>query len=135
MLATITYKGNLRTEAVHARSGSRIETDAPVDNQGKGERFSPTDLVAASVASCMLTIMGIYARDKGIDMSGVAASVEKVMGTNPRRISEVHVAFYMTSSGSLSNEQKKALELVSQACPVSKSLHPDIVQVTTFTWK
>ena len=134
MLAEIKYRGGLRTEAIHSRSGSVIETDAPVDNQGKGERFSPTDLVATSLGSCMLTIMGIYAGNNGIDMTGVKVSVEKIMGANPRRISEIRISFDMAAAGKLSEDHRKALENAARTCPVSASLREDLIQTVAFNW-
>ncbi|WP_333865142.1 OsmC family protein [Chitinophaga sp.] len=133
-MAAILYNGELRTTATHLRSGSVIETDAPVDNNGKGERFSPTDLVASSLGSCMLTIMGIKARDKGWNIDGTKVSIEKIMGTEPRRITGVKVVFDMPASAGLDDTARKILENAALTCPVAKSLHPDINQDVTFNW-
>ena len=94
MLSQIKYKGNLRTEAKHLQSGSLIETDAPVDNNGKGERFSPTDIVATALGSCMMTVMGIKARDMNVDLEGTEIDITKLMGTEPRRIVGINVKFH-----------------------------------------
>ena len=131
---TTTYLGNLRTAISHGPSGTVIETDAPVDNHGRGERFSPTDLVAASLGSCMLTIMGIVAKRDGIDISGTSVAVEKHMTTElPRRIAKVVVTF--TMSATVASEHRAKLERAAHTCPVALSLHPEIQQVVTFAWK
>ena len=131
---TTTYLGDLRTQITHGPSGTVIETDAPVDNHGKGERFSPTDLVTASLGSCMLTIMGIVAKRDGIDISGTSVAVEKHMTTElPRRIAKIVVAF--TMSATVASENRAKLERAAHTCPVALSLHPEIEQVVTFTWK
>jgi putative redox protein len=128
-----TYLGELRTAITHGPSGTVIETDAPVDNHGRGERFSPTDLVAASLGSCMLTIMGIVAKREGIDLSGTKLQVEKHMtSTPPRRIAEIVVAFVLPAG--IASEQQQKLERAAHTCPVSLSLHPEIKQTVTFTW-
>ena len=129
----VTYVGNLRTEAEHLRSGTQIITDAPVDNQGKGEAFSPTDLTATALAACMVTIMGIRARDKGIAIEGVETSITKTMASNPRRISKIEVTLKMPK-GDYSSSDKKVLEAAATTCPVAMSLHPDIEQVVIFEW-
>ena len=133
MTSTVTYLGDLRTEAVHLRSGVTIITDAPVDNQGKGEAFSPTDLCATSLASCMLTIMGISARNHGLNIDGARAEITKVMAADPRRISQVIVHVHMPA-GNYSEVQKKILETAARTCPVSFSLAEGIDQVMSFTW-
>lgn len=130
--STITYQGDLRTQAVHVKSNTEILTDAPVDNHGKGEAFSPTDLVATSLASCMLTIMGIKAEAKGLDISGSSAEVTKVMQANPRRIAEIQVV--LTLKGIPENEQKLMQE-VAKTCPVAQSLHPETLQTVTFIYQ
>ncbi|GAB4404540.1 MAG: OsmC family protein [Microscillaceae bacterium] len=127
----IIYQGDLRTEAQHLASGQAILTDAPTDNQGKGEAFSPTDLVATALASCMLTMMGIYARREGIAMEGTRAEVEKIMAANPRRISEVKVDIYFPHDLHLSAAQKERLWQIAKTCPVRQSLHPDLVETLT----
>ncbi|WP_109697266.1 OsmC family protein [Chitinophaga deserti] len=132
--AAILYNGELRTSATHLRSGSLIETDAPVDNNGKGERFSPTDLVASALGSCMLTIMGIKARDKGWNIDGTKVGIEKIMGTEPRRITGVKVVFDFPQGLDLDDTARKILENAALTCPVAKSLHSDIQQDVTFNW-
>lgn len=132
--AAILYNGELRTTATHLRSGTVIETDAPVDNNGKGERFSPSDLVATALGSCMLTIMGIKARDKGWNIDGTKVSVEKVMGTEPRRITGVKIVFDFPAGHGLEEKDRKILENVAYTCPVAESVHPDIKQDVTFNW-
>jgi uncharacterized OsmC-like protein len=123
--ARIIYTGDLRTTAEHIRSGKTIITDAPPDNHGKGEAFSPTDLVASAFVSCMMTVMGIVAHRDGMDMGQLSGEVEKVMADNPRRISALHVV--LTFQGhSLSDKQRDILERTAIACPVARSLHPDI---------
>lgn len=126
-----TYAGDLRTKAIHARSGNEIVTDAPVDNQGKGEAFSPTDLASVSLSACMLTIMGQVATREGIDMRGVTTDITKVMESNPRRILEIHVNFHWPEID-LTDKQIKLLKRAARTCPVALSLHPDIKQVVEF---
>ncbi len=135
MTATVTYKGDLRTEAKHIQSGTVIETDAPVDNQGMGARFSPTDLVATALASCMATIMGIYARTHEIDIEGTRFEVVKIMTPPPRRIGTVKVDLYFPSDKQYDDRQRKALENAARTCPVALSLHPDLVQEIQFHWE
>lgn len=129
----VIYRGELQTEAEHIRSGSFISTDAPVDNQGKGSTFSPTDLLATALASCMLTVMGIKARDKGWDINGTTVEVIKEMASDPRRVSAVRLRMTFPE-GNFAAEQKKLLEQTAIHCPVAKSLHPDIDQDITFVW-
>ncbi|MEL7021138.1 MAG: OsmC family protein [Bacteroidota bacterium] len=129
----ITYEGGLRTAAIHQKSGTQLITDAPTDNHGKGESFSPTDLVAAALASCMLTIMGINADKKGLDIKGAKAEVHKIMAAHPRRIERVEIQIQMPDNG-YSDDEKKLLERVARACPVAKSVHPDLVQAVRFDW-
>lgn len=133
MTAEVIYQGELRTVCTHLASGSQILTDAPVDNQGRGEAFSPTDLVATALASCMMTIMGIKARDLGLDLAGAKAGVRKVMAANPRRIARVEVLFTMPQ-GRFSERDKHLLEEVALACPVCKSLNLDCEQAVSFQW-
>ena len=127
------YFGNLRTEATHVRSGQKIVTDAPVDNQGKGEFFSPTDLLATALASCMLTIMGIAARTHGFDIDGTEVKITKVMGVNPRRVVEVIVELNFPRNYSV--KEKRIIELSAKECPVANSLHPDLKQTVVFNYK
>jgi putative redox protein len=126
------YKGQLRTECTHNQSQSQIQTDAPVDNQGKGERFSPTDLVATSLASCMMTIMGILAIREGIDgkLQDTIANVEKIMNPSPRKIAEIIITFQFHQE--FTAEEKLKLERAARTCPVALSLHPDIKQTVHF---
>lgn len=129
--STIVYLGELRTEAVHALSGNKLTTDAPPDNQGKGEFFSPTDLLATSLGTCMLTIMGISARTHGFNIDGTRVSVTKVMGSNPRRVVEIVVELTFPHN-SYSPKERKLLELSAKECPVANSLHPDLKQTVKF---
>ena len=122
----VTYQGELRTNAIHLQSNNEIITDAPIDNQGKGEAFSPTDLLATSLASCMLTIIGIKARDMDIDIAGTMAEVTKVMAADPRRVSEVHIV--ITFNQQLDDKTQKIFYNTALTCPVAKSIHPDIIQ-------
>lgn len=128
----VTYLGSLRTSSIHLLSGSEIISDAPIDNNGKGEAFSPTDTVANGLASCMFTMMGIKARDMEIDLSGSTAEVTKVMAADPRRISEIHVIFNFNVE--LDEKSKTILERIGNTCPVHYSLHPDINRVIVYNW-
>ncbi len=133
MTAEIIYEGRLRTRAVHIQSGYEIVTDAPTDNHGQGAAFSPTDLVATALGSCMLTIMGIYANTHGLAIEATRVSVTKVMASEPRRISEVKVRMEIPT-GTLTDIERKKLENVALTCPVAKSLHPDIKQDVVFEY-
>lgn len=127
------YQGDLHCRAIHGPSGSELNTDAPKDNQGRGESFSPTDLVATALGTCMLTVMGIAARTLNIDISGATATVEKEMtAAPPRRIESLTVRIRVPQSISAENRQK--LERAAHTCPVHKSLHPDIQTPIEFTW-
>lgn len=128
------YLGNLRTEAKHIQSQTKIITDAPIDNQGKGEAFSPTDLLATSLTSCMLTIMAISARAHDITLEGVRAETTKVMQSNPRKISEIHVQIYFPDDVSYTDHEKRLLQKAAETCPVHLSLHPDIKKLIVFNW-
>ena len=131
----ITYLGELRTQATHLQSGTEIITDAPTDNNGKGEAFSPTDLTATSLGSCAMTIMGITARRDEIDFAGSEIEVTKVMSAElPRRIAKVEVNFLMQTPEELSEEMKAKYIRIAHTCPVALSLHPDIEQVFNFKW-
>jgi putative redox protein len=134
MTSTVVYDGNLRTVCTHERSGTSIETDAPTDNQGKGERFSPSDLVATALGSCMLTIMGIKARDMQIDISGIKIDIEKIMKSDPRRIGGINLTFRIPEGLQLNQKQQTILENAAHTCPVFYSLHPDIEVNTSFHW-
>jgi uncharacterized OsmC-like protein len=128
------YLGELRTENEHIRSGQKLITDAPVDNQGKGEAFSPTDLVATALSDCMMTIMGIKARDKGLDLTDTTIETTKIMSSElPRRIDEIIVEFTFPKNN-FSEKDKVILEAVSKTCPVALSLHPDIKQTVMYNW-
>ncbi|MDO4728616.1 MAG: OsmC family protein [Bacteroidota bacterium] len=128
----VIYKGELRTISTHLNSQEQIITDAPLDNNGKGEAFSPTDMVANSLATCMFTIMGIKARDMQIDLTSSSAEVTKVMASDPRRISEIHVVF--TIDIALDQKSKTILERAAMTCPVFYSLHPDIKKEVIFNY-
>ncbi|MDA8885964.1 OsmC family protein [Bacteroidia bacterium] len=133
MTSKVLYKGNLRTECIHLKSNSQICTDAPTDNNGKGESFSPTDLVATSLASCMITVMGIKAAQSEIAFSEISASVIKVMGTNPRRIVKIKIDIEVGETWTY--REKKIMENTANTCPITKSLHPDIVQDISFIYR
>ncbi len=130
--STILYKNNLRTKATHTASGQVILTDAPIDNNGKGEAFSPTDLVATALASCMITIIAIAAKKNNIDVSKTSASVKKIMGANPRTISNIVIDIEMSKD--LVQKDRIRLEKAALACPVHKSLHPDMNKEITFNY-
>ncbi|MFC4740294.1 OsmC family protein [Flavobacterium ponti] len=129
----VTYLGDLRTSSIHINSGSEIISDAPLDNNGKGEAFSPTDTVANGLATCMFTVMGIKARDMEVDLSNSTAEVTKIMAADPRRISEIHIIFNLNVS--VDEKTKTILERTANTCPVHYSLHPDIKREITFNWK
>jgi len=130
----VKYKGELRTEATHVASNSEIITDAPVDNHGKGAAFSPTDLMATSLANCMLTVMGIKAQSEGMtSIDGTVTEVTKVMYAEPRRVGEIHIKLTFPNN-SFSDKEKKIYENIAHTCPVAKSLHPDLKQVLQFIW-
>jgi putative redox protein len=128
----VIYLGDLRTECTHLASGSTYITDAPLDNQGKGEAFSPTDSVATGLANCMLTVMGIKARDIDVSMEGTVAEITKIMTANPRRISEIKIT--LTFPEGISTKNQKILENTGRTCPVALSLHPEIIQDIQFKW-
>ena len=134
MTSRIVYEGGLRTTCAHLQSGSEIETDAPTDNQGKGERFSPTDMVGTSLAACMLTTMAIRARDMEDQLKGVSIDVEKIMSANPRRISRLNIIFHIPEGFTATEEQKRNLENIAMTCPVKESIHPDIVLDIRYNW-
>lgn len=131
--ATITYLGGLRTESKHILSNTTILTDAPLDNQGKGEAFSPTDLVSSSLVSCMMTIMGILAEREKLNIIGLKADVTKIMNANPRKIAEIQVSFFLENH-TLSEEDQLKLKRAAMTCPVALSLHPEIKQTVEFNW-
>ena len=132
MTSTVTYLGNLRTESVHIPSNEKIVTDAPIDNNGKGEAFSPTDLVASSLSSCILTVIGIVSEKINYDLTNTKSSVKKIMGDKPRRIVEIEVKIKFSKS--TDSKTKSIIEKTALNCPVAKSLHPDIKQNISFIW-
>jgi len=125
--AATKYKGDLRTEITHLRSGSVITTDAPVDNKGKGENFSPTDLVASALGSCIFTIMGIGAREHGFSIDGASCKITKIMTEKPRKIGEIKIDFDFTEN-EYTDKQKKILEYCVKSCPVALSLNESVFQ-------
>ena len=128
--STSKYSGELRTHSVHTQSGETYITDAPTDNEGKGEAFSPTDIVATSLANCMMTIMGIVSKRKGLIIKGTEAKIDKFMGTDPRRITEIKIDFYFPVN--FSEDERKLLEKSALNCPVAKSLSSDLKQNIEF---
>lgn len=135
MTCEITYTGQLRTQMKHVQSGTTIETDAPTDNQGKGERFSPTDLMASSLGSCMITTMAIRAADMELKFDGTRIEIVKIMSSDaPRRIAGIKADLYFTNDFSANDEQKEQLVRIARNCPVEKSLHPDIKLEVNFHW-
>jgi putative redox protein len=133
MTSKIVYEGNLRTRMTHLYSGTEVLTDAPLDNHGLAQAFSPTDLAATALGSCMMSIMGIKARDMNLELKGTELEVTKVMASNPRRISEVHVTIKFPPNN-FSDKDKTILENSARTCPVAQSLHPDIKQDIVFNW-
>lgn len=131
--SVVNYLGNLRTSCEHTYSGAVFITDAPLDNEGLAQAFSPTDCVSTALASCMMTLMGIAARTHTIDLSGMQAEVFKVMASDPRRISEVKIIFSFERA--YSQKEQAILENTARHCPVAKSLHPDINQNIQFNWQ
>ncbi|WLD22854.1 OsmC family protein [Flavobacterium dauae] len=129
----VVYKGDLRTESTHLQSGTTILTDAPTDNHGRGEAFSPTDMVANSLATCMFSIMGIKAKAMDIGIENSTAEVTKIMQAEPRKISEIIVSFEMNAV--IDEKSKTILERAAMTCPVFLSLHPDIKKTVSFNWK
>lgn len=132
MTSKVTYTGELRTSCVHLRSGDEFITDAPIDNNGLGQAFSPTDTVATGLASCMLTMMGIKARDMGADLKNSVAEVTKHMAADPRRISQIDIEIHLPAT--ITEKQKRILEHTARTCPVLFSLHPDIKKELVFHW-
>lgn len=133
MTSKVLYLGDLRTESEHLQSGSKMITDAPVDNHGKGEAFSPTNTVANALATCMLTVMGIKAQDLGVQLKGTSAEVTKTMASDPRRISKIEVNISFPSN--YSERERKILENTARNCPVLHSLHTDIEKKISFRYK
>jgi uncharacterized OsmC-like protein len=127
MTSTVVYNGDLRTTCTHLRSGSSFETDAPTDNHGKGERFSPTDLMSTSLATCMITVMGIKARTMGLDLKDVKIEVLKIMKADPRRVGGIELAFQIPDPlADIGEKAKTILKNTGNTCPVRMSIHPDI---------
>lgn len=134
MTSQIIYKGGLRTTATHLQSGTEIETDAPTDNQGKGERFSPTDLMATALGTCMVTTMAIKANTMNIVLDGTRVDVTKIMVSDPRRIGKLVAHVYFPSDLNLDEKEKAIMERTARTCPVERSLHPDIELDMAFYW-
>ena len=132
--AHITYTRDLRTNAIHIQSGSEIETDAPTDNKGKGERFSPTDLVAVALATCILTTLGIAAPIHEFYIDGAECEVVKIMTSNPRKIGEIQIVISFPKSFPFTEKQKVKIEHIAHTCPVYESLHPDCKKTISFVW-
>jgi len=130
------YLGDLQTKATHVKSGVQLITDAPIDNQGKGESFSPTDLTTASLGSCIMTIIGIWAKKEQVDLKGTQLKLTKIMSTNlPRRIGKIEVEISLLSNRLISDTEKTKIAEIASTCPVALSLHPDIAQKVSFEWK
>lgn len=134
MTAKVIYEGGLLTSATHQNSGTVIETDAPIDNGGQGGKFSPTDLVAAALASCMLTIMALTAQKRNINLGRIECDIEKVMAQNPRRIGQIKVNMIIHGPHEYSDHERSVLERAAITCPVYESLHPDLVKTVLFIW-
>lgn len=134
MTAKVTYDANLRTTCLHLQSNSSFETDAPTDNKGKGERFSPTDLIATGLGACMITTMGIKAESMDIFLDGAQIEVTKVMVSDPRRIGKIIINATMPAGLNLDDKTKEILERVGRTCPVERSLHPEVQLDISFTW-
>ncbi len=133
MTSKIEYLGELRTKMTHLESETEVFTDAPKDNHGLGLAFSPTDLVASALGSCMISIMGIYGKNNDIDIVGTTATINKTMAANPRRISKIEIVITMPNKN-YELKVRSALEHAAYTCPVAKSLHPDIEQDILFIW-
>lgn len=134
MTSKITYKGSLRTQATHLKSGIGIITDAPIDNHGKGEAFSPTDLLATSLGSCMLTVMAIAADRLAVNMEGTEVEITKIMSAEPRKVSGINVKITFPKNSVNDPKSRKILENSAHTCPVAKSLHPDLKQDVEFVY-
>lgn len=136
MTSIVVYEGDLRTSATHLQSSTVIETDAPTDNNGKGERFSPTDLLATSLANCMVTIMGIKAQNMNIQLDGTTIRIEKIMKSDPRRVGGINLSFeFPQALAGVSEKDKIILKNAAHNCPVMQSIHPEIVvKVDWDTW-
>lgn len=128
------YLGDLRTENIHLQSGAKIVTDAPCDNRGKGQSFSPTDLLATALGNCIMTIMGIKAMDNGIDIVGTRLEITKIMASDPRRVAEVVIEFFFPKDKTYTDDEKRMVESVAGTSPVPLSLHPELKQTIKFNW-
>lgn len=137
MTSSVVYTGELRTTCTHLKSGNAFETDAPTDNHGKGERFSPTDLMSTSLATCMITVMGIKARSMGFDLNGIRIEVLKHMKADPRRVGGIDLWFHIPGNlAGLEEKTKAILKNTGETCPVMKSIHPDIsVKINWGNWE
>jgi len=135
MTSQIIYKSGLRTSCTHLQSGTEIETDAPTDNKGKGERFSPTDLLATALGSCMITTMGIKAESMGIELDGTRVDVTKIMVSDPRRVGKLVAHVFFPAGLNLDEKTKLILERSARTCPVERSLHPDMELDMAFNWE
>lgn len=129
------YLGELRTEIEHIQSGNKLITDAPLDNNGKGEYFSPTDIFAASLGSCLLTIAGMSAKSYGFSIDGAELEIEKIMGENPRRVIEIKIEVLLPQGVNYSERERRLIESTAKTCPVANSLHPDIKKTIKFTYR
>ena len=134
MTASIIYKGDLRCECTHLQSGTLIETDAPTDNRGKGERFSPTDTLCVALATCIVTTMALKANDMNINLAGTKIDVTKHMIADPRRVGKIDIVLHFDSILHLEEKDKTILKRVGDNCPVAKSLHPDLEIDITYNW-
>ncbi len=134
MTSKIEYKGDLRCVLTHLQSGTIIETDAPTDNMGKGERFSPTDLVATALGACIVTTMAILGKNHTISIEGCSCEVEKIMASNPRRIAEIKINLFFPAERNYTEKEKTLLEHIAHTCPVAVSLHPDCKQSIQLNW-
>lgn len=135
MTASIVYKGNLRCACTHLQSGTTIETDAPTDNRGKGERFSPTDTVCVALATCIITTMAIKATDMQIELANTSIAVTKHMLSDPRRIGKIEVSLTFPASARVNEKDRVILQRTGDNCPVMKSLHPDLVVNIEYLWQ
>lgn len=134
MTASVVYEGNLRCRAIHTQSGSVIETDAPTDNRGKGERFSPTDMLCLALGTCAITTMGIKAQDMEIDLAGTTIDIQKHMLSDPRRVGKVDVMIRFPKTLNLSEKDRTILERVGNTCPVARSLSPELEMNLQYVW-
>ncbi len=133
MTASVIYQGDLRCECTHLQSGTILQTDAPTDNRGKGERFSPTDTICVGLATCMITTMGIRAQDMELELTGTTLDVTKHMLSDPRRIGKIEVTVHLPAA--VPEKDRLVLEKIGDNCPVMKSLHPDLEVVTKYLWE